>query len=147
MKDSLRPGIEQEFRYRVPESRTVPALLPESPEFRNMPAVLATGFLVGLVEWTCVRAVIPHLDGPREQTVGTRVDLTHSAATPPGLEIRVRVRLEEVDGRRLVFSVVVDDELDRVSEGRHERFVIDAVRFSGRAEEKARRAAAARSSR
>lgn len=145
MKDSLRPGIEHEFRYRVPESRTVPALLPESPEFARMPQVLGTGFLVGLVEWTCVQAVNPHLDWPREQTVGTRVDLTHTAATPPGVEIRVRVKLVEVDGRRLVFEVVVDDELDRISEGRHERFVIDAERFVTRARAKAQQAAAARS--
>ena len=145
MKRSLKPGIEHEFRYRVPPSRTVRALLPESPEFRKMPEVFATGFLVGLVEWTCIQAVMPHLDWPDEQTVGTRVDLTHSAATPPGVEIRVRVKLEEVDGRRLVFSVVVDDELDRVSEGRHERFVIDANRFSAKIQEKARRAETARS--
>ena len=110
-----------------------------------MPEVLATGFLVGLVEWTCVRAVIPHLDWPREQTVGTRIDLTHAAATPPGLELRVQVKLVEVDGRRLVFEVAAEDEVDRVGAGRHERYVIDAERFSTKAREKARRAAAARS--
>ena len=49
MKESLKPGIEHEFRYRVPPSKTVRALLPESPEFRKMPEVFATGFLVGLV--------------------------------------------------------------------------------------------------
>lgn len=108
-----------------------------------MPEVLATGYLVGLVEWTCVQAVIPHLDWPREQTVGTRIDLTHSAATPPGFEVRVRVRLVAVDGRRLVFDTVVDDGVDRISEGRHERFVIDAERFSAKVREKARSAAAA----
>ena len=144
VKGSLRPGIEHEFRYRVPPSKTVPALLPESPEFRSMPEVLATGYLVGLVEWTCVQAVLPHLDWPREQTVGTRIDLTHSAATPPGVEIRIQAKLAEVDGRRLVFQIGVNDELDRVSEGRHERFVIDAEKFSAKAREKGRVAAAAR---
>ena len=145
MRESLRPGIEHEFRYRVPVTQTVPALLPDSPEFAKMPEVLATGYLVGLVEWTCVQALLPHLDWPREQTVGTRVDLTHTAATPPGVEIRIRVKLVEVDGRRLVFDVVVDDELDRVSEGKHERFVIDAEKFNRRAQEKGRRATASRS--
>lgn len=145
MKDSLRPGLEYEFRYRVPPSRTVRALLPDSPEFQRMPEVLATGFLVGLVEWTCIQAVIPHLDWPQEQTVGTRLELTHSAATPPGLELRVRVKLVEVDRRRLLFDVVVDDDLERVSEGKHERFVIDSEKFSAKVREKARRASEARS--
>jgi fluoroacetyl-CoA thioesterase len=52
VKESLRPGIEHELRFRVPSSKTVPALYPEAPEFLVMPEVFATGFLVGLLEWT-----------------------------------------------------------------------------------------------
>ncbi len=137
MKESLKPGIEHEFRYRVPESKTVPALYPESPEFQAMPRVFATGFLVGLIEWACIRAVNPHLDWPREMTVGTHVDLSHEAATPPGLEVRVRVKLIEVDGRRLAFEVEADDGLQAVSRGTHQRFVIDAERFNERMRHKA----------
>ncbi len=129
MKDSLQPGITHEFRFRVPESKTVPALYPESPEFQAMPRVFATGFLVGLIEWACIRAVHAHLDWPREQTVGTHVNLSHLAATPPGLEVVVRVRLVEVDGRRLMFEVEANDGVDAISRGTHERFVIDAERF------------------
>jgi predicted thioesterase len=58
-----------------------------------MPEVFAKGSFVGLVEWTCIRAVNPHLDWPEEQTVGTHVDLSHVAATSPGLEVTVRVEL------------------------------------------------------
>ena len=100
MKDSLEPELEHELQFEVPPSKTVPELYPESKEFRAMPRVFATGFFVGLVEWACIQAVNPHLDWPREQTVGIHVDISHEAATPPGLEVSVRVLLTEVDGRR-----------------------------------------------
>lgn len=51
MKDSLKPGIRYEHKFRVPPSKTVPALYPESEEFVAMPEVFATGFLVGFLEW------------------------------------------------------------------------------------------------
>ena len=102
MKDTLRPGIRYRHEYTVPDAKTVPALYPESPEFQEMPKVFATGFLVGLLEWACIRALHPHLDWPAEQTVGTRVDISHEAATPPGLTVTATVELVEVDGKRLV---------------------------------------------
>ena len=80
MKDSLQPGLTFEFKFTVPENKTVPYLYPESPEFQEMPRVLATGFMVGLFEWACIQALNPHLDWPREQTVGIQVDLSHTAA-------------------------------------------------------------------
>ncbi len=140
MKESLQPGVEHELRFRVPQSKTVPALYPESPEFRAMPEVFATGFFVGLIEWACVEAINPHLDWPREQTVGTHVDVSHVAATPPGLEVAVRVKLIEVDGRRLVFEVEARDDADIVGRGSHQRFVIDAERFVEKAARKRERA-------
>jgi fluoroacetyl-CoA thioesterase len=139
MKDTLQPGLTYEFRFTVPENKTVPHLLPESPEFRAMPRVLASGFMVGLIEWACILAVNPHLDWPREQTVGIGFHLTHEAATPPGLTVTVKVRLEKVEGRKLTFSIVADDGVDKISEGTHERFVIDAERFNARAAAKAAR--------
>jgi fluoroacetyl-CoA thioesterase len=66
MKDLLSPGLTFQFKFKVSENKTVPHLLPESPEFQLMPKVLATGFLVGLIEWTCIQAVNPHLDWPAE---------------------------------------------------------------------------------
>ncbi|MFF4615255.1 thioesterase family protein [Nonomuraea jabiensis] len=132
----LKPGLEHTFRFRVPESKIVAGLYPESPEFAVMPPVFATGFLVGLIEWTCVQAVVPYLDWPREQTVGTHVDLSHEAPTPPGLEVTCRVRLTGVEGRRLRFEVSADDGADVISTGTHERTVIDAPRFTARAHAK-----------
>ena len=130
MRDTLRAGLTFEFDYTVPETKTVPNLYPESPEFQAMPRVFATGFMVGLFEWACIQAVNPHLDWPGEQTVGTGVRFSHVAATPPGLTVRVKGELLEVDGRRLLFSISADDGVDAISEGTHERFVIDAQRFN-----------------
>lgn len=129
MRPDLRAGIEHELRFVVPESKTVPALYPESPEFREMPRVFATGFLVGLLEWACIEALKPYLDWPREQTVGIHIDVSHSAATPPGLEVTVKARLVEVQGRRLRFELEAHDGCDVISRGRHERCVIDGARF------------------
>jgi fluoroacetyl-CoA thioesterase len=142
MKDTLRPGLTHEFRFRVPENKTVPHLYPEAPEFQVMPRVLATGFMVGLLEWACIQAINPHLDWPHEQSVGTLVNFSHTAATPPGMTVTVRVKLESVEGRKLTFSVSADDGIDKISEGTHERFVIDAAKFNSKLAAKAERAAA-----
>jgi fluoroacetyl-CoA thioesterase len=136
MKDSLQPGICHELRFTVPDHKTVPNLYPESSEFQAMPPVFATGYLVGFLEWACLQSVIPHLDWPREQTVGTHVDVSHEAATPPGLTVTARTRLVTVDGRRLVFEVEADDGVEIISRGRHERYVIDSARFNARMTQK-----------
>lgn len=132
MKESLKPGIRYLHKFVVPTSKTVPSLYPESPEFVAMPEVFATGFLVGFLEWACIKAVNPHLDWPREQTVGTHIDVSHEAATPPGLEVTATVELIEVEGRRLVFAVEAHDGVDRISRGRHERFVIIKEKFDAK---------------
>jgi fluoroacetyl-CoA thioesterase len=132
MKPTLLPGIRYEHRYVVPASKTVPALYPEVEEFRAMPEVFATGFLVGLLEWACIEAINPHLDRPAEQTVGTHINVSHSAATPPGLEVTVEVELTAVEGKKLVFRLRAHDGVDLISEGTHERFVINRERFDER---------------
>jgi fluoroacetyl-CoA thioesterase len=141
MKPSLRAGLEATFRYRVPASKTVPRIYEEAPDFQMMPEVLATGFLVALAEWACIELVKPHLDWPREQTLGTHVDLSHTAATPPGLTVEIHARLQAVEGRKLVFAVKARDDMDAISEGRHERHVIDAGRFEQKVADKRERAA------
>jgi fluoroacetyl-CoA thioesterase len=132
MRDSLQAGLTFEFAFQVPESKTVPYLYPESREFQVMPQVLATGFMVGLFEWACIQAINPHLDWPREQTVGIDIRVNHVAATPPGLTVTVRGSLDRVEGRKLSFSLLADDGLETISEGTHERFVIDAEKFNAK---------------
>ena len=140
MKDTLKPGLTHRFQFQIPPSKTVPHLYPESQMFREMPEVFATGYLVGLMEWACIEALRPHLDWPREQSVGTRVEFSHLAATPPGLTVTVDVRLDRVEGRKLSFTISADDGVERISEGTHERMVIDSARFVAKIGEKARRA-------
>ena len=142
MRDTLRPGLEAIYRYRVPESKTVPRIYEDAADFQLMPRVLATGYMVALVEWACIELIKPHLDWPREQSLGTHVDLSHTAATPPGLTIEIRTRLESVDGRKLSFAVSAHDGVDAITEGRHERHVIDAARFNAKVEAKIAKVAA-----
>ena len=132
MKDSLKPGLIFNFQYKVPENKTVPHLYPDAPEFQEMPQVLATGFMVGLFEWTCIQAINSHIDWPREQTVGIAVKLSHLAATPPGLTVNVMVKLEEVEGRRLVFHVAAFDQLEKLAEGENEHIVVSLEGFKKR---------------
>ena len=129
MKDSLRPGLTHRHQFTITDTTTVPYLYPESDMFREMPAVLATGFMVGLLEWACIELIRPHLDWPAEQSLGTHVNFSHLAATPPGLTVTVDVKLESVEGRKLVFSVNAHDGIDTISTGTHERVVIDEARF------------------
>ena len=137
MKETLQPGLEYEFRYRVPETKTVPALYPESPEFQQMPEVFATGFMVGFFEWACIQAINPHLDWPEEQTVGTHINVSHTAATPPGFEVTAKVKLVEVDGKRLVFDIKAHDGVDPIGRGTHERFIINSPKFTAKIKRKA----------
>jgi len=138
MKDTLQPGLNHTFKYKVPEDKIVPALYPESDEFQAMPHVLATGYMVGLIEWTCIQAVNPHLDWPNEQTVGTHININHIAPTPPGLMVRVTVNLKKIDGRKLLFAVEAEDDVERISQGTHERFIIYPAKFNEKVYQKAK---------
>ncbi len=137
MKEALREGLTYEFRYTVPADKTVPYLYPEASELGSMPKVFATGFLVGLIEWTCIQAINPHLDTPKEQSVGIGVNLTHTAATPAGFTITVKIKLEKMEGRKLTFSVAANDGVDEISTGVHERYIINAESFNKKVAQKA----------
>jgi fluoroacetyl-CoA thioesterase len=130
MKPTLQPGIRHTFRYTIPDSKTVPHIYPEAADFQLMPRVLATGYMVALCEWACVDLLKPHLDWPDEQSVGTHVNLSHTAATPPGLVVTVEATLEKIDGRKLSFSISAHDGIDPITSGTHERIVIDPVKFN-----------------
>lgn len=134
MKPTLRAGLATSLDYRVPAERTVPHLLPEAPQFATMPRVLATGYLVGLVEWSCMQALSGCLDDG-ERTVGVHVDLSHEAPTLPGRSVRFTVRLIEVEGRQLTFSVEgVEEDGTVICRGTHKRAVINLERFEAKAQ-------------
>lgn len=129
MKETLKVGLELQFSFRIPDNKTVPALYPESSEFQAMPAVFATGFMVGFLEWACILCINPHLDWPAEQSLGTHINVSHEAATPPGLQVTAKVKVTAVNGRRISFDVEADDGVDVIARGTHERVVVDRVRF------------------
>ena len=131
MKDTMCPGLEFTLDYLVPKNKTVPCLYPEAKMFQEMPEVFATGFMVGFMEWACMEALAPHLE-PGERTVGTMINVTHEAATPPGMKVSAHVRCTAVDGRKISWEVEARDEVEVIGRGQHERFVIDLDKFTKR---------------
>lgn len=141
MKPTLQPGARTTFSFTVSLEKTVPHLYPEAPEFRAMPTVFATGFMVGLMEWTCLKVLEPHLDAG-EGSLGIHIDVSHSGATVPGQVVTVEAECTAVSGRRVVFHVKAHDGVETIGEGRHERMVVPWNRFVARVNEKAKRAGA-----
>jgi fluoroacetyl-CoA thioesterase len=110
-------------------------------DFANdMPAVLATGYMVGLMELACTLGIMPYVDWPNEQSLGVHVSFSHLAATPPGMTLTIRGEVIAVEGRRVRFRVEAWDGLDKISEGEHERAVIAPEKFHAKLAEKKQRA-------
>jgi len=128
MKDTLKPGLIHRLEFKVPENKTVPHLYPEAAEFADMPSVFATGYMVGLMEWACMKVMEPHLD-EGEGSLGVHVNVSHSAATPPGLTVAVDAECLAVNGRRVRFAVSAHDGIDLIGKGEIERFIVAWDRF------------------
>jgi fluoroacetyl-CoA thioesterase len=139
MKTTLTSGLTHQFSYVVPENKTVPHLYPEATDFQDMPKVFATGFMVGLMEWACIQLMQPHLD-PGEGSLGVHIDVSHAAATPPGLTVTVDATCTAVNGKRVSFEVKAHDGVDLIGEGRHERVVVVWDKFKARVAQKAKAA-------
>jgi len=137
MKPTLKPGLKHAFSYVVPENKTVPYTYPESTEIAAMPKVFATGFMIVLMEWTCLQLLAPHLDAG-EGSLGIHVDVSHLAATLPGMTVTVEAECTEVQGRKVTFKVRAHDGIDVIGEGRHERAVVAWDKFNARVAEKAK---------
>jgi predicted thioesterase len=128
----LPPGATAEVARVVTPDRTADAM--GNPGVR----VLATPFLIGLLEEAAAAVVHPHLPAGAG-TVGTMVEMRHLAATPVGMTVRARATLLETDGRRFLFAVEAWDDTEKVAEGRHERFVVsNLATFLERAMKKGR---------
>jgi fluoroacetyl-CoA thioesterase len=136
MKPTLKPGLKHRFSYKVPENKTVPYTYPEAPEIASMPKVFATGNMIILMEWVCAQLLAPHLDAG-EGSLGVHVDVSHLAATPPGMTVTVDAECVEVAGQRVTFKVKAHDGIDLIGEGRHERFVVMWDKFEARVAAKA----------
>jgi predicted thioesterase len=114
----LAPGLTHTQTITVTEDMTPPHLRGDAIR------VLATPDMVRLVEQTAIQGVQPHLKAG-QTTVGTVINIKHLAATPEGMKATITVELTEVDRRRLGFKFEVHDEVEKVGEGTHERFIID----------------------
>ena len=131
MKATLKPGLKHRLTYKVAANKTVPHTFPESKIIASMPKVFATGYMIILMEWACTELLAAHLDAG-EGSVGVHVDVSHLAATPPGMTVTVDVECVEVAGPRVTFKVRAHDGIDLIGEGRHERFVVAWDKFNAR---------------
>ncbi len=118
---NVEPGASAEVTLTVTADRTAHAM------GNTGVRVLATPFLIGLLESASHAVIGPHLPAGAG-TVGTMVEMRHLAATPEGMTVRARARLLETDGKRFLFAVEAWDEREKVAEGRHERFVVPDLR-------------------
>jgi fluoroacetyl-CoA thioesterase len=125
MGNALTPGVTGEAIVAVTADTT-------AERFGNAgAAVFATPLLVALMEQAAIAAIKPYLaDGAG--SVGTRVEISHLAATPVGMTVRAQAELVEVAGKKLTFAVEAFDDREKVGEGRHERYIIDNGKFLAR---------------
>jgi len=127
--NDLMTGLSAEISITVTESDTA------ARWGSGLVPVFATPALVGLMEAAAVKALEGYL--PENQTtVGGHIDVHHLAATPIGMKVHARAELASVDGRKLTFQIEAWDELEKVGEALHERFVIDIEKFIARAQAK-----------
>ena len=131
LKPGLRPGLRHSITIQVDEALAVPAQGVLLGFANAMPPVFATAWMIALAEWTCVAALAPHL-APGQRTLGTRVEMSHIAATPIGMQVTAAVELVEITGRRLRFTVGCHDEAEPIGQGWHERMIVDHDRFLAR---------------
>lgn len=132
MTTPLAPGLSAEIEVTVTPDRTADALGNRGVQ------VFATPYVVALLENTAIEVLKDHVP-PGGGSVGTMVEMKHLAATPVGMKVRAKATVLETDGRRVLFHVEASDEVEKVAEGRHERFIVPNLeRFLDRAMRKGR---------
>src|SRR5579863_2063762 len=112
-------------------SKTVEAADLASHLDSSLAAVLSTPTMVAMMEQAAIEAIKPYLDAS-ESSVGMTIEVSHTAATPPGHRARAEAEVTKVEGRRLEFSVRAFDDVEQIGSGTHRRAVIDAAKFNDR---------------
>lgn len=130
MSEKLKVGMTHEIARKTTEDMSAQKVYP------HVPNVYATRAMVGHIEEVCADLVLPHL-AEGEQTVGTGMNFKHMAATPLGMKVRYSAKLVAVDGPKLTFEVEGYDEVDKIGEATHHRFIINAEKFNSRVAKKA----------
>jgi fluoroacetyl-CoA thioesterase len=132
MKNTLQAGVTATVTVEVDRERTI--------DFMGERArVYATPMLVRDIEIACRNLLLQHLDAG-EDSVGTRVELDHLAATLLGMKVELSVRVAELQGRAVSFEVEGRDSIEPICKGRHQRFVVDVNKTEARLAAKAQKA-------
>ena len=120
---SLQVGMTRELKVKSTAEHSAQNF------YKNLPNVFATPILGGLMEKVSAELIDEHLEAG-QQSVGISMNLKHLAPTPLGMEIRVKTEVTAVDGRKLTFSLEAFDEVEKIGEATHERFIIQADKFN-----------------
>jgi fluoroacetyl-CoA thioesterase len=135
MKPSLQPGITLTSKLTVDRDRTISFMGEEA-------RVYATPKLLYDIEMACRDLLLAHLD-PGEDSVGTRVELDHIAATLLGMSVEITVTVAEVSGRAVTLEVQARDSVEPICRGKHSRFVVDVAKTAQRLAAKGQKAGSA----
>jgi len=127
--DKLKPGLKGTSQLLVAEEHTAPRV------GSGRVHVLATPVMINVIEAAAL-AAIEHLLPQGYQSLGTRLDVRHFAATPVGMRVRAEVEVDKVEGRSVTFRVSVADEKEPIGDGTHERMVVNVSRFDVRIQDK-----------
>lgn len=133
MTQELKPGITHKMERETTEDMSAQKVYP------HVPNVYATRAMVGHIEEVCADMVLPYLK-EGEQTVGTGMTFKHMAATPLGMKVHYSAKLIKADGPKLAFEVEGFDEVDKIGEATHYRYVINAEKFNSQVAKKAKKA-------
>jgi fluoroacetyl-CoA thioesterase len=130
VKDTLKVGASTEVEITTTPEMGITHLGPDAPRMYSTPS------MIGLMEQTAIRVLTPHLDAG-EQSVGTKVSISHFKATSIGQKVRAKATLTEIvdigrPTKRYRFNVEAFNETDKIGEGSHERAVINVTQFAGR---------------
>jgi predicted thioesterase len=128
---NVKPGLFGTAELVVGEEHTAPRV------GSGRVAVLATPVMINLIEAASLKAV-EHLLPAGHQSLGTRLDVKHYAATPVGMKIKAIAEVVKVEGRQVYFTVRAEDEKEPIGDGTHERVVVNVERFDKRVQRKIR---------
>jgi fluoroacetyl-CoA thioesterase len=127
--ESIQPGVSGRAQLVVGEEHTAPRV------GSGKVHVLATPVMINLIEAAALAAIEPLLPAGH-QSLGTRLDVRHIAATPVGMKIFASAEVESVSGRTILFKVSVSDEKELIGDGSHERVVVNVAKFDARVRRK-----------
>ncbi|MGI9482058.1 MAG: thioesterase family protein [Hyphomicrobiales bacterium] len=133
MKESLKTGLSTIRKFTVDDSRAISFMGDDC-------RIYGTPEMIRDIEWTCRDLMIEHA-GPGEDSVGVKVNVTHTAATLLGMDVKIAVEIAEINRNKVVFNVTGTDPVDTICTGQHERFIVNVEQIKQRLEDKAAKAA------